>query len=139
MSWIINLVITVIALILILFFKDFYQDKIELRNQTLDQKFQVIVKLLNDTVFNGMGIITRMDKREFHLSQLGRKQIFIFFYGTGHLTIKWKNTHFQKEIVFEKTFDNVRHISDATQKRIGEIMINSAEQLIETYKQHLNN
>jgi len=135
MATVIGIVLSVIGLILFLFFADVFKDRLDLSNQTLDQKFQVVVKMLNNYAYNGMGDITRVDKREFNIYQTGQNQMISFFYGTGHLTIKWKYKYFQKEVVFEKTFDNVREISDDVQQRIGEVMIKQMEQVVEDHKQ----
>ena len=39
-----------------------------------------------------------------------QNQIIKFQYSTGHLTITWKYKYFQKEIVHERQFNDVRNL-----------------------------
>ncbi|ELR71768.1 hypothetical protein C900_02353 [Fulvivirga imtechensis AK7] len=111
------------SILLIRFFSAYNKDNYDLENQTLDQKFAVIVNLVNEHAFDGNGTVTRLDKRSFNLYQEGQNQIIHFMYGTGHLTLTWKYKYFQKEIVHEHQFNDVRNISLFEQQKLGRIMI----------------
>lgn len=124
------ILIVVIVYILIRFFSDLNKDNSDLDNTTLEYKFEVIVSLLNDFAYNGLGRVTVLDKRSFNLYEVGSHQIIMFRYGTGHLTIIWKYKYFQKEVVYEKTFENVRNLSIFEQGRIAELVIREMQVVI---------
>ena len=109
MSWII-IIGLLITIFLFGFFKEMNKDKNELKGIVLNEKFNVIVRKINDFAFNGRGTVTMLDKESFNLYQDGQNQIINFFYGTGHLTITWKYKYFQQEIVHRKQFFDVRSI-----------------------------
>ena len=84
-----------------------------------------------------MGKVTTLDKRSFNLYQDGKNQIIKFEYGTGHLTITWKYKYFQKEIVHEKQYDNVRNLSLFEQQKIADNIISEMEQVVENHKNNV--
>ena len=120
--------------ILFSFFRDASKDKDDLRHTSLSEKFNVIVNTLNDAAYGGKGNVTTLDKRSFNLYEQGKNQIIQFQYGTGHLTIIWKYKYFQKEIVHEKTYTNVRNLSLFEQKKIADNMINEMMNVVEKHK-----
>jgi len=132
MIWI--FVAGIVLFILFSFFKDASKDKDDLRNTSLKEKFNVIVNTLNNEAFNGNGSVTNLDKRSFNLYEQGKNQIIQFQYGTGHLTLTWKYKYFQKEIVHEKTYTNVRNLSLFEQKKIADDMINQMRNVVEKHK-----
>jgi Txe/YoeB family toxin of Txe-Axe toxin-antitoxin module len=132
MIWIFAVVI--VLFILFSFFKDASKDKDDLRNTSLKEKFNVIVNTLNSEAFNGNGSVTNLDNRSFNLYEQGKNQIIQFQYGTGHLTLTWKYKYFQKEIVHEKTYTNVRNLSLFEQKKIADDMINQMRNVVENHK-----
>ncbi len=135
MIWII--VIAIIGYFLIRFIIDLNKDNYDLQSQTLSEKFQFLVDRLNEAAFNGMGTVTILDKRSFNLYQTGQNQIINFMYSTGHLTITWKYKYFQKEVVHEKQFNNVRNLSIFEQQRIAEIMISEMAVVISNHKNNV--
>jgi hypothetical protein len=134
MIW--TIAIVIIGIMLFRFFIDLNKDNDDLQGKTLNEKFNIIVHMINDIAFNGHGTVTTLDKREFNLYEDGQNQIIKFKYGTGHLTITWKYKYFQKEIVHERQFDNVRNLSVFEQQRIGEQMIREMQIVVQ---QHKNN
>lgn len=141
MSWIISFGISIIVLIignmLFSFFRDLNKDNFDLRGQTLAEKFNSTVDILNLTVFNGRGKIIPLDKRGFNLYEDGQNQIIHFEYSTGILTITWKYKYFQKEVVHEKLFRDVRNISLFEQQKIAEEMINEMSMVVENHKKNV--
>jgi hypothetical protein len=135
MMW--TIVIGIIGFILIRFFLSLSKDNDDLQGQTLLQKFEVIVSMLNEVAFEGKGKVTTLDKREFNLYEDGQNQIIKFQYGTGHLTIIWKYKYFQKEVVLTRQFDNVRNLSIFEQQKIGEIMISEIEKAVIKHKNNI--
>ena len=133
MFWIL-LIVAVIGYSLFRFFISYSKDNDELQSQTLDQKFEVIVQTINNAAFDGNGSITTLDKREFNLYEEGKNQIIKFQYSTGHLTITWNYKYFQKEVVNERQFDNVRNLSVFEQQDIGNGMIKEMAGVVERHK-----
>jgi hypothetical protein len=132
MIWII--VIGIIGFLLFSFLTSLNKDNDDLQGQNLSEKFKIIVNMINDVAYNGNGSITAIDKREFNLYQDEKNQIIKFQYGTGHLTITWKYKYFQKEIVHQRQFNNVRNLSIFEQQKIGEQMINEMEIIVAQHK-----
>ena len=135
MIWIV--VIGIVGFIMIRFFSDLNKDNTDLQGQPLSKKFTVIVNSINEAAYGGMGKVTILDKRSFNLYQDQKNQIINFQYGTGHLTITWKYKYFQKEIVHEKQYNDVRNLSLFEQQKIADNMISEMEQVIENHKNNV--
>jgi hypothetical protein len=130
---IITLVVAIIAVVLFRFFSDLNKDNDDLYGTTVHEKFGVLVDGINSEAFNGMGTIIQLDKKSFNLYG-DSNQIVHFMYSTGHLTITWKYKYFQKEVVHERTFTNVRNISIFDQQRIAEAMIKDMIKVVAKHK-----
>lgn len=135
MVW--TIVIAIIGIILFRFFTSLSKDNDDLQGRTLSEKFNVIVNMINEAAFNGDGSVTTLDKREFNLYEDGQNQIIKFQYSTGHLTITWKYKYFQKEIVHERQFNDVRNLSLFEQQKIGEQMIKEMALVVERHKNNV--
>lgn len=135
MIWII--VIGIVGVSLFRFFSALNKDNSDLQGQSLTEKFAVIVNAINEAAYDGKGTITTLDKRSFNLYQKGLNQIINFQYGTGHLTIIWKYKYFQKEIVHEKQYNNVRNLSLFEQQKIANNMISEMEQVVQNHKNNV--
>ena len=109
-------------------------DNDDLADQSLSEKFAIIVNMINKVGFNGNAEIITIDKREFYLFKEGHNQQVLFMYSTGSLTITWKYKYFQKEIVHEKHFDNVRNLSIFEQTSRANQMINEMELVVSKHK-----
>lgn len=116
------------------YFSSMQQDSHELDNQSLSEKFRVIIDELNASAFNGKGSVTVHDKRNFNLYEDGQNQIIHFQYSTGILSVNWKYKYYQKEIEYKKDFNNVRNISIFEQKDIAEQIIKEVEVIISKHK-----
>lgn len=132
MVWVIAIV--VIGFILFSFLKDGGKDSEDLRYASLSEKFEVIANNLNKAAFNGNAQKVVVDKRRFNLHQEGKNQLIQFQYGTGHLTITWRYKYFQKEIVHEKTYNDVRNLSIFQQQSIAEDMISQMERVMNKHQ-----
>lgn len=135
MIWVI--VIGVILFIMFRFFSDLNKDNYDLQGQSLAEKFSVITASLNNAAYNGRGKVTPLDKRSFNLYEEGQNQIINFQYGTGHLTITWRYKYYQKEIVHERQFNNVRNLSIFEQQKIANSMIMEMSQVVENHKNNV--
>lgn len=132
MIW--TLVIIIIGIFLIRFLIDLNKDNDDLQGRTLDDKFLVIVNMINENAFNGNGAVIFLHKRRFNLYEEGKHQIIWFDYSTGHLTITWKFKYFQKEVVHERQFNDVRNLSIFDQQKIAKRMIDEMEIIVERHK-----
>ncbi|RRD58377.1 hypothetical protein [Tannerella forsythia] len=135
MIW--TIVVVIVGYILIRFFISLSKDNDDLQGRTLDDKFNVIVNMINEAAFNGCGSVTTLDKREFNLYEEGQNQIIKFQYSTGHLTITWKYKYFQKEVVHERQFNDVRNLSLFEQQKIGEQMIKEMAIVVERHRNNV--
>jgi hypothetical protein len=133
MIWVI-IIAVIIGIILFRFFSDLNKDNFDIENQNLSEKFSIIVSILNESAFAGYGTVTILDKRSFNLYENGKNQIVSFYYSTGHLTITWKYKYFQKEIVHEHQFNDVRNLSIFEQQNIAKQMIAEMNLIIDKHK-----
>lgn len=132
MFW--TFVIVLVAFIFIRFFIALSKDSDDLQSEDLSKKFGIITNLINEAAFSGMGEVTFINKKEYNLYKEGANQIIKFQYGTGHLTITWKYKYYQKEVVHEEMFTNVRNLSIFEQQRIAEYTINKMGAIVEQHK-----
>ncbi|QTV04846.1 hypothetical protein [Faecalibacter bovis] len=128
------IVIGIVGFILFRFYSDYKKDDVDLSTQKLHEKFAVVVELINQEAYNGLGSVTILDKRSFNLYLTGNQQIVQFIYSTGILTIIWKYKYYQKEVIHEKTFENVRNLSIFEQQNIAEAMISEMRTVIENHQ-----
>jgi hypothetical protein len=133
MLW--SILFVIVGFIIIRFLLDLNKDNDDFNGQSFEQKFSVVVETLNKATYNGRGVTTVASKREFNLYEEGQNQIIHFYYSTGSLVIIWKYKYFQKEVVHEKQFSNVRNLSTFEQQKIAESMINEMSMIIQ---KHIN-
>lgn len=132
MIWFI--LIAIVVYVLFRFVRDLNKDNHDLRDKPLSAKFSVIVGIINDAAFNGLGQVTTLTSRDFNLYKDGSNQIIHFLYSTGHLTITWKYKYFQKEVVHEEFIRDVRNLSLFEQQGIGKQVVENAQRVIEKHK-----
>jgi len=128
------IIIAVVVFVLFKFSSALNKDNGDLAGQSLSEKFSFVVNILNDNAYGGEGKVTTIDKRRFNLYQENSNQIIQFQYSTGSLTICWKYKYYQKEIIHEKTFDEVRNLSLFEQEKIANILIREMKQVIAYHK-----
>lgn len=119
MFWIILIVIAVIIM-LVMFANDVSQDKEELRESPLEQKFSTLIHELNEYAYNGNGQVNKMNIREVSLYEPKQNHILNFIYHTGALTIVWSYKYFHKEVKHEKTIDEASNLTPQRQKQIAD-------------------
>lgn len=84
------LIIFILALIFVPFTRQLIKDKEELSRNPINKKFEILVGVINDTMFNGKGEITLFEDnpRLMNLISENRSNMLIqFYYSTGNLTI----------------------------------------------------
>lgn len=137
MIW--TIVIIVVVFFLIKFLIEVSKDKDDLQGKTLEEKFNVIINMLNETAFNGRGQITKINNSELNLYEVGTNQLIKLHYSTGSLTVDWRFKFFQKEMVHSKQFNNFRNLSLFEQQKIAKIFIEEGLRKIEAHKQSVTN
>lgn len=114
------------------------KDSEDLSGTTLDNKFNVLVNMLNQAAFNGEGTVRYVDKKLFNLyPPSSSNQLIEFLYSQGMLSITWKYKYFQKEMVFRKNLSNVRNLSLFDQERIGRALIEEMEFKVNEHKNNV--
>lgn len=131
-------VIGIVGFTLFRFFKDYSKDNQDLQGQILSEKFGTLVNLINDAAFGGTGEVINIDKREFQLYKDRGNQIIQFVYGTGNLTVIWRYKYFQKEVVHEKTFYDVRDLRPSDQTLLAEGLIEEMQQVVAKHQANIS-
>jgi hypothetical protein len=111
--------IAVVLIVIFLFWRALNKDRIELKDTTLEQKFSVMVNLINQSAYGGEGRTHSLSWRSFNLYRENAQQIFNFNYSTGHLTVTWKFKWYHQEMVYSEDFNYVRNITDAKQAELA--------------------
>lgn len=133
MIWVI--VVVIVLYLLYRFFSAYHRDNYDLQSQSLSEKFKFITDVINEYAFKGKGTVHVLDKRSFNLYKEDENQIIHFTYATGNLTITWKYKYFQKEVVHERQFDDVRNISVFIQQKIATEMMADMEAKVQKHKE----
>ena len=119
---IVLVVLLILALLVIPFTRQIVKDKQELESNPINEKFKILVDIVNDNILDGLGELILFDSepRQMNLFSDERSNILIvFYYSTGHLTITLKYKYLQNEMVFQKQFFNLRNLSVYRQKDIA--------------------
>jgi len=139
MTTIIILVILLIFSALIVpFARQLVKDKLELRQNPINKKFELLVSIINDAMLGGKGEITLFDDdpRLMNLMSDDRRNLLIeFYYSTGNLTITLNYKYFQKELVHKEVYPNVRNITIFGQKDIANSFIEVCNKKIFEHQQ----
>ena len=101
------------------------KDSQDLAGRKLEEKFNVIVNIINNAAFENKGVIKEYNKKHIYLIKRGGNQMIELMYNQGTLTINWKYKYFQKELIHKKSFLNMRNLSIFEQEKIAEGFISS--------------
>ena len=135
------LVLLVLALLIVPFARDMAKDKLELQNQNLEKKFEVLIEHLNQGLMFGDAHVTTFDNdpRSLNIfSDSHANRIIHFMYSTGHLTIEMGYKYFQKELRFSQQYHNLRNITIFEQKNIARDFIERAQIKIAQHEATVN-
>ena len=117
MLWII--LIAIIGMSIIGFMRGMNKDNEDLQGQTLSEKFSVMVDLINQEIFNGMGHVEEHGKRDFTLYAPGVPHTLYFLYGAGNLRVEWRAVLFGQKHIVSKEFHNPRNVTDKEQEQMA--------------------
>lgn len=135
------LVLLVLALLIVPFARDMVKDRLEFQNQTLEKKFEVLIEHINQGLFFGEAEVTLFENDPSSLNIFSDKhanRIVRFMYSTGHLTIEMGYKYFQKELLFNKCYHNLRNITLFEQKNIARDFIETAQFKIAQHEASVN-
>ena len=111
------------------------KDSQDLAGRKLEEKFNVIVNIINNAAFENEGVIKEYDNKHICLIKPGGNQMIELMYNQGTLTIIWKYKYFQKELIHKKSFLNMRNLSIFEQEKIAEGFISEMNYKIEKHKE----
>lgn len=134
------LIIFILALIFVPFTRQLIKDKEELSRNPINKKFEILVGVINDTMFNGKGEITLFEDnpRLMNLISENRSNMLIqFYYSTGNLTIILNYKYLQKELVHKELFSDLRNISIFMQRNIANEFIEICSKKIFEHQQNV--
>lgn len=132
---IILIVVLLFAIIIVPFTRDLVKDKEELGRTPINEKFKVLVSIINDGLLDGKGEITLVDNDPRLMSLMSkekRNMLIQFYYSTGNLKIILRYKWLQKELIWERQFNGLRNITIFMQKDIANQFIEmSREKIVE--------
>lgn len=135
---IILITLLIFAILIVPFTRQIVKDKVELRQTPINEKFKVLVSVINEVMLDGKGEITLFDDdpRLMNLMSDERRNMLIqFYYSTGNLTIILNYKYFQKELIHKELYSNVRNISVYQQKNIANSFIEVCNKKILEHQQ----
>lgn len=134
-------VILVIALIFIPFSRQILLDKQELAQTPINEKFKVLVEIINDKLFDGRGEVTLFDDdpRSMNLFSDDMSNYLIqFYYSTGNLTITLNYKYYHNELVHKEQYSGLRNLSIFMQKDIAYSFLEVCQKQIELHRQKVS-
>ena len=137
---IILIILLLVAIVFVPFTRQIMMDKEELAQTPVEKKFEVLVSIINDAMFNGKGELSLFDydHRLMMLTSEYQKNILIkFYYSTGILNITLFYKFFHKELEFSRKFTGVRNISVFRQKDIANEFLELSHKKIIEHQQNV--
>ena len=138
---IVILIITLLAIFILPFFRALMKDREELHSNPLEKKFQILVARLNDTMMGGYGEITTFkdDPRMLNMLDENMPNMMItFYYSTGHLTIRLGYKHYNVELIKEMKFYNMRDADSFRQQDVANHFYEEAKIAIDAHREKVN-
>ncbi len=137
---IILIILLVLSLIIVPFSRQLAKDKIELADNPIERKFEVLASILNEAFFEGKGEINTWDDdprlmRIF--SDYKKNMIIDFYYSTGNLSLTLKYKFLQKELEHKEVFNHLRSLTVYRQKDIANQFIEVCQKKIVQHQQNV--
>lgn len=120
------------------FNKELKRDDEELDHQSIDSKFHILAKGINEYCYQGLGEIKISDQKNFNIYSQGSHQIVYFSYGAGILTIVWKIKYYHQEMVYKKDLPGNRNPTDEWQENVLKAVIAEFEEQFEAHVKKIN-
>lgn len=135
---IILIILLIFAILIVPFMRQIVKDKVELCKTPINEKFKVLVSIINEVMLDGKGEITLFDDDPRLMNLMSdecRNMLIQFYYSTGNLTIILNYKYFQRELVHKELYANVRNISVFQQKNIANSFIEVCNKKILEHQQ----
>jgi hypothetical protein len=111
------------------------KDSKDLAGRKLEEKFNVIVNIINNAAFANEGVIKEYDNKHICLIKLGGNQMIEFLYSQGVLAVTWKYKYFQKELIHKRSFLNMLNLTIFEQEKIAKGFVSEMNCKIEKHKE----
>lgn len=113
-----------------------FKDKESLAGTSLEEKFSILINKINDEAFNGEAIATKGSINGcLNIFNPNASQHYVeLLYSYGNLQITWKYKYYQKEMIYNRSFINVRNLSTFEQIKIANVLIQDVSDKIENHK-----
>lgn len=137
---IILIVVLLLALIIVPFSRDLVKDKEELARTPINEKFKVLVSIINDGLLDGEGEITLVDDDPRLMSLMSKEKMNMliqFYYSTGNLKIILRYKWLQKELIWDRQFNGLRSITIFMQKDIANQFIEMSRKKIVEHQRNV--
>lgn len=137
---IVLIIITIIALVFLPFFKELMQDRNELEQNPMEKKFQILISRINHLIMDGKGeIIKTEDPRQVNLFSDDQANMLLqFYYSTGTLTIILKYKYFHVELIRKMQFHNMRQAEIFRQQDVANHFVEEARIAIVQHQLKVN-
>ena len=89
MIW--TIILAIVGYFFLRFFISLSKDKDDLSNQSLEEKFSMIISLINNEAYDGHGSISKLNEREINLYNEGANQIINTTHSTS--SVSFSNHH----------------------------------------------
>lgn len=136
--WGVAIILTLLIIFLGKILLNNQKDRKDLIGRTLAEKFSVIVNSINNTAFDGEGKIKHIKKNRFNLHQETSDDIVDFLYSQGMLSITWKYSYLEKEMVYKRKLSNARNLSLLEQDDRVQSVIRGMKQKIQEHKNNMS-
>jgi hypothetical protein len=114
------------------------KDNQELKEKSLEEKFNVIINHICRYAFNDGYVVKPKSKRHLFIFHSDANNHMVeLLYNQGVLTINWKYKYLQKELKFQKNLTNVRNLSLIEQNTIGESLVRGMILKIQEFKNEI--
>ncbi|QBN19753.1 hypothetical protein [Flavobacterium nackdongense] len=113
-----------------------FKDKVSLAGTSLEEKFSILISKINDEAFNGEAIVTKGSINGcLNIFNPNGSQHFVeIMYSYGNLQITWKYKYYQKEMIYNRSFLNIRNLSSFEEIKVANILIQEVSDKIENHK-----
>lgn len=138
------IIIGIIGFFLFNLFSNNYKDTQSLAGTSVEEKFSIIINRIIEEGFDGNAIVKKgeVNGHLFIYNPEGSNHFVELLYSYGNLQITWKYKFYQKEMVFKRSFLNIRNLSSFEEINIANILIQELNDKIENHKsnvmQHLH-
>lgn len=133
------IIIAVVGFFIFNMISNNHKDGQSLAGATLEKKFNILITKIINEGFNGDAIV----KKGYDNSQLqifnpeGTNHFVELLYSYGNLQVTWKYKFYQKEMIYNRSFLNVRNLSSFEEVKIANILIQEVTDKIQIHENNV--